>query len=455
MVVGMKRFSQRVPKYGLHKRSGQAVVCLGGKDVYLGKYGTEESRRLYDEKVRAFLAKRNSVPRTTPAYRHHRADGRAVVTLGDRDFFLGQYGTAESREAYDRLIAAWIGNGRRVQGLDHALNEGVPDDFTVIELIARYLEHARELYPDSNEVSIIKYALRPVRRLFGHLPAAQFSPKKLKLVQKEMIALKWRRKNINKMIGRVRKAFKWAESEELVPKGTWQNLKTVEGLRRGRGGVEEGEPVRPVPTEDRLALRGHVPRQVWDLTQLQYLSGARAGELVVLRAVDIDTSGAVWRYRPERHKNAHRDQPRVILFGPKAQEILRRYMGGRAVTAYLFSPAEAEAEWRAAKRATRKTKVQPSQVRRAEAAAQRTRRRAPGERYTVASYRRAIERGCRKADIGVWPPHRLRHSAATDIKNEFGLEYACAVLGHKNMDTTLIYAELELRKAEEVAARVG
>jgi hypothetical protein len=36
----------RVPSYRRHKPSKQAVVTLYGKDFYLGRYGTKESREL-------------------------------------------------------------------------------------------------------------------------------------------------------------------------------------------------------------------------------------------------------------------------------------------------------------------------------------------------------------------------------------------------------------------------
>ena len=48
-----------------------------------------------------------------PSYRLHKATGQAVVTLDGRDFYLGKHGTAESREAYDRMIAEWLASGRR------------------------------------------------------------------------------------------------------------------------------------------------------------------------------------------------------------------------------------------------------------------------------------------------------------------------------------------------------
>ena len=35
---------QMVPSYGFHKGSGQARCYVGGRTVYLGKYGSEASR---------------------------------------------------------------------------------------------------------------------------------------------------------------------------------------------------------------------------------------------------------------------------------------------------------------------------------------------------------------------------------------------------------------------------
>ena len=55
------------------------------------------------------------MPRLTtklPSYRHHKSDGRAVVTLDGRDVYLGKYGTPESRAEYDRVVAEWLAAGR-------------------------------------------------------------------------------------------------------------------------------------------------------------------------------------------------------------------------------------------------------------------------------------------------------------------------------------------------------
>ncbi|HEU5117937.1 MAG TPA: hypothetical protein VFT74_15020, partial [Isosphaeraceae bacterium] len=49
----------------------------------------------------------------TPSYRLHKPSGQAVVTLGGRDYYLGLYGSSESRTEYDRRLAEWLANGRR------------------------------------------------------------------------------------------------------------------------------------------------------------------------------------------------------------------------------------------------------------------------------------------------------------------------------------------------------
>jgi hypothetical protein len=44
-----------------------------------------------------------------------------------------------------------------------------------------------------------------------------------------------------------------------------------------------------------------------------------------MRAIDITTSGAVWVYRPARHKNTHCGKDRVIFLGPQGQEVIKPY----------------------------------------------------------------------------------------------------------------------------------
>jgi hypothetical protein len=179
-----------------------------------------------------------------------------------------------------------------------------------------------------------------------------------------------------------------------------------------------------------------------------------------MRTIDVDTSGPVWVYTPESHKTQHHGRDRRIYLGPKAQEILRPWLRPE-LTAFLFSPAEAEAERHDRQRENRKSPVQPSQQNRR----RRKPRKAPGKRYTVDSYRQAIKYGIKKANqqaertesppIPHWHPNQLRHNAGTRLRREFGLDVTRAVLGHSTPVVTEVYAELDGAKAAEAMERVG
>jgi site-specific recombinase XerC len=54
-----------------------------------------------------------------------------------------------------------------------------------------------------------------------------------------------------------------------------------------------------------------------------------------------------------------------------------------------------------------------------------------------------------------WVPNQLRHSAATEIRRQFGVEGAQIMLGHSSADVTQIYAERDLAKGIEIARRIG
>jgi hypothetical protein len=82
--------------------------------------------------------------------------------------------------------------------------------------------------------------------LYGHTPAAEFGPKALAAVRQHMIGLGWCRSLINRRVDRIKRAFKWAASEELVPVAIHQALRTLPGLRRGRTEARESEAVGPV-----------------------------------------------------------------------------------------------------------------------------------------------------------------------------------------------------------------
>ncbi len=79
----------------------------------------------------------------------------------------------------------------------------------------------------------------------------------------------------------------------------------------------------------------------------------------------------------------------------------------------------------------------------------------PGEHYSVASYRKAIQAACRKAGVATWHPHQLRHTAATKIRKRFGLEASRVILGHADVRAAQIYAKQDRDRCVEVMRLIG
>jgi integrase len=391
--------------------------------------------------------------RRIPSYRFHKGSNQAIVVLDGRTHYLGPWNSPASRAECDRLVAEWLANGRRSAPVAPAPSaEGV----TVDELILVYWRHAEGYYrkPDgtpSPELENLKLALRPLRKLYGETPAAGFGPLALKAVRQSMVDAGLARITVNQRVARIVRCFRHAVEMELVPPDVHLRLKAVEGLRKGRSGAREGRKVRPVSDGDVDAVKPHVSRQVWAMIELQRLTGARSGEIVRMRTIDLDTSGDVWVYVPASHKTERHDIERRIFLGPRAQAILRPWLR-TDLEGFLFQPREAMEEHRAESRRNRRTPLTPSQ--RARKRKSRP-RKAPGERYTSRSYFRAVAKACVKAGTPHWHPHQLRHSSATSIRKEFGLDTARIILGHTSATVTEVYAEQDLSKARAAMREIG
>lgn len=141
----------------------------------------------------------------------------------------------------------------------------------------------------------------------------------------------------------------------------------------------------------------------------------------------------------------------MIELGPKAQKIIKEFLEPD-LGAFLFSPADATEERNAERRRNRKTPMTPSQTRRKRKACPK---RKPGDRYTTVSYGRRIVVACEKAGVPRWTTHQLRHSFATGIRKEHGIESARVLLGHKTLSVTEVYAEVNRTAVADIVAQSG
>ena len=427
----------------------------------------------------------------TPSYLLHKQSGRARAVWTDatgirhQKLLPGEYDSPESRTAFARLQ------------LELATSPSVTvtdlDSITVAEVLAAHIDYAEQHYcrPDGTQThEVVEYKLvyRLLRELYGNSVASEFGPLALKAVRSAMLEKHWCRSLVNQRIGRVRRIFKWAAGEELIPFAAYHALTAVTGLQRGRTAARETEPVGPVDDATVDATLPHLNRYVRGLVEFQRLTGCRPGEACLLRRCDIDTGGKVWLYRPAHHKLAYKNKPRVVAIGPKAQEVVKEFFVPD-INAYLFSPCRAVEELHAERCAKRKTPRYPSHMERNATKRVKHPGRKPANKYNVGSYGHAIARACEHAfpppeplakrhdetlaewdarlcekqrkELAAWRkahrwhPNQLRHSFGTRVRKQHGLEAAQVLLGHARADVTQVYAERNEELAATVAAKIG
>lgn len=380
-----------------------------------------------------------------PVYRH--SSGQARVYFRGKSFYLGPYGSPEAERAYAALLVRLTGEAA-VPYPSRIRPVSAPK---VSDVAARFLAHA-EATCRPLQYKLYKDALRPLMRLFGETPAADFDDLRLEQVRTALTSGSWmndaererRRKHrqpvgwcravANAAIRRVRTCWRWAERQKLVPKGSWANLRTLPSLLPNTPGVREGERRRGSTRAelDRVlpcVQPGKRSRPCACMLELQWLTGMRSGEVCIMRPCDLDRESGptvdgvrVWLYRPAHHKNEGKGKARVVAIGPTAQEVLTPWLEGAAPEQYLFRPQGRDYP------------------------------------YSTASYDTNIRRACERAGAKLIP-YSGRHSAKDRVTRAINLEAARAVLGHATTRQTAAYGEPvnadDLDAAARAAARLG
>ncbi|MEX1015937.1 MAG: hypothetical protein WDZ31_04245 [Phycisphaeraceae bacterium] len=160
---------------------------------------------------------------TTRPPRMYRDRGRAYVKIDGQRIGLGRWGSDEARETYDRLIAEWLANDRRLPANTDE-NEPVP----VAEVLTAFWRRARGRYSTA-KVSAIKQAIQIPRELYGSEPAESFGPKRLAVVRDQMLAKGWSRGYVNEACGWIRRAFRYGAAHELITSSVCSQLDMLKG----------------------------------------------------------------------------------------------------------------------------------------------------------------------------------------------------------------------------------
>ncbi len=384
----------------------------------------------------------------TPRMSFHKGNGQYRVRLNGRSIYLGT-DPVEADNRYHRVISEWIGRGRKPK-VD-------PDEITIVEILARFkTEYVEQHFDNRRSKENLLHLLETLKASYGSFPAVSFGPQSLKSLQRGLVAQEFSRSWCNRTVFAIRRLFRWAVSEELVPPSVIQGLNAVETLRKGHTTAKDSRARRPVSDVDFFALEKYVTPTVWTILQLLRLTGARPSELLQLRPGDIDRSAATWCARLSEHKTAHHGKDRVLWFGKDARALLVPVLLRKRDGEYLFSPKDAVSE-KAAPLDKRRREGQPETPRETD--------RTLGVFYLPAALCRCVARAVDKANadtdrkdlpkVRKWTPYELRHTAATRARAAAGLDGAQTLLGHANADVTQVYAQIADEKGRQIAELIG
>ena len=250
--------------------------------------------------------------------------------------------------------------------------------------------------------------------------------------------------------------------------------------RTRRPGRPAGRPCGDDPRQCHQAIVGD---QVWALVELQRFTGAPAWRAGHHAECDMDASGrhvalsagpSQDRASRERANHSHWSEGASVI-EPFMKRTRRPICSARRRRSASGSTI-----------ATKPARTPAGQGNEPGTNRAEDPQRRPRDRYTTDSYRRAIERACDRAFPAAdelrsgpenetpdaravrlaqvkawrkahrWHPHQLRHSAATKIRKQFGLEAGAGHLGtfDREHDTTLRGAGSEHRLGRRQADRV-
>lgn len=374
-----------------------------------------------------------------PPIQHHRLSGRARVRWKGKDYYLGPYGSAEAARNYAELLTR-LASGESVDRPTEAV-EPRHQGITVAEVVSRWLAEESPRYPAAGrELQGFRYAVRPLIRLYGPLPAAAFCCDHLERVQLAMAAgtwqdageqadarrrgyrLDWSRNVVNRRIVRLRTIWRWAERKRLAPAGSYAHLCTLPGLKATDARVRHLERRRPATMAEVNAVVKYLPPVGRAMLLCQWWSGARSGEIRKMRGDEVDTSGEVWLYRPGTHKMSHKGQARVVPLGRRAQAVLRPWLQRCEPGGYVFPPSKRYENGNGC--------------------------------YTDWGYAQMVRRAAEKAGLPAgFSAYCARHGAKQRLTRSLGLDAARAVLGQRSLGTTAQYGDAIDEKAAKDAAR--
>jgi integrase len=268
----------------------------------------------------------------------------AVVYHHGKIIYLGAYGSPESKIAYTRFIAEHKDNTSLYLPED---NENV----TVKQLALSFLDHVeRTITPQG--FGHLRSAIKELMKLYGDdTQVGDFTPSCLKLYRKELInSGRLCRRTINDRVRRIVAMFTWGVSEELVKPDTETALKSVKPLSAGYPETFDHPEREDVPDNIIIRTLPFMVPTIKTMVKLQRLTGMRPSEIFNMRVGEIDkkTDPELWLYKPPKHKTLKKTgQKKIVPLSKIEQKLIAPYLKNKKPDAAVFSLHTAKLERKA------------------------------------------------------------------------------------------------------------
>jgi len=166
---------------------------------------------------------------------HKRPYGdQAYVVLSGEQVNCGKWKSKKAKAEYERLIAEWVGRGRKPKP--------PAADATIMECCDAFTYHCKDYFRDSpKSYERILLALSPLLKLYGRMIAADFSAVHLRVIRETMINDSLSVTTINTRINVIRRMLRHCASIEMMPAEPWHKATTLEKPKTGKDCCQNAE----------------------------------------------------------------------------------------------------------------------------------------------------------------------------------------------------------------------
>jgi integrase len=315
-----------------------------------------------------------------------------------------------------------------------------PSLVTIGELKKSFIEEMRDYYPPNSPMNNeVKLAMQLLDE-YDKMPVNEFGPKLFKDIRNKMVNRKDKKflsvKTVNERADFIRRLFEWGVTGEIVLENVSYSLTLIKNVTSRTPGVVPCKTREAVSIEILKETLPYMNEIVRAMVLVQFYTGSRPTEIIIMRPCDIDSSTEYWTYKPAWHKTKWRGHNRKIIINKHAQNIIAPLLIGCRQDDYIFKPIDACDN--------KEAKV--------------------GEFYAESSYRNSIKRAIERMNearkkihienggdlkdfkpYDEWTPYQIRHAAATKIRKEKGddgLSLVQSLLGQKSIKMAEVYAKL-------------